>query len=180
MRFFINARAWQLLLFIVGIPMAGMLWYVVLFMPTAESTVLEIVMLAASLWMNAFLITWVLATVTGLHDEIRSLSLGGSLALFKVAIGFLYFVLLLFSLVVGLLSSINDLPDTILNLLNVLVLVGIADYFYIVAFAARTIVKAEQVKVKFSEYFKTFLQIMFFPIGIWFVQPRINKIALKR
>ena len=33
-------------------------------------------------------------------------------------------------------------------------------------------------KVKFDDFFKEFIMILFFPIGIWFLQPRINRLNL--
>lgn len=60
-------------------------------------------------------------------------------------------------------------------------------FFYIVfaflhffAFPAKVLVSLEKDGVaSFGEYFGTALLIFFLPIGIWFVQPRINKVADK-
>ena len=49
--------------------------------------------------------------------------------------------------------------------------------FYCLYFVARTIKTAEsQKKVSFTELVGLFFLIWFFPIGIWFVQPRINRL----
>jgi hypothetical protein len=48
---------------------------------------------------------------------------------------------------------------------------------YSMYFTARTIKTAElQKAVRFDEYIGEFFLIMFFPIGVWILQPRINKI----
>ncbi|MEI7735417.1 MAG: hypothetical protein WCI49_08115, partial [Ferruginibacter sp.] len=50
--------------------------------------------------------------------------------------------------------------------------------FYCIYFVAKTIKTAElQKTVEFSDLIFEFLMIWFFPIGIWIIQPRINKIA---
>lgn len=50
---------------------------------------------------------------------------------------------------------------------------------YTMYFAAKTIKLAElQRPVTFTDFADEFFLIWFFPIGIWFVQPRINELAL--
>jgi len=49
--------------------------------------------------------------------------------------------------------------------------------FYGLTFVARALVTAEkQTKVKADDYIGVFFMLWFFPIGIWFIQPRINKL----
>jgi hypothetical protein len=49
--------------------------------------------------------------------------------------------------------------------------------FYILYFVAKTMKSVEMQKtVTFNDYAGEFFLIWFFPIGIWFLQPRINKI----
>lgn len=49
--------------------------------------------------------------------------------------------------------------------------------FYLLYFVAKTIKTAELKRaVTFAEFVGEFFMIWFFPIGIWFIQPRINKI----
>ena len=53
-------------------------------------------------------------------------------------------------------------------------------YIYIVYFAAKTLKTIELNKeFKFKELSRVFFLILFLPIGIWFIQPRINKIYSK-
>jgi hypothetical protein len=54
---------------------------------------------------------------------------------------------------------------------------AVACIFYCLYFVAKTIKTAElQREVKFSEFAGEFFLIWFFPIGVWMIQPRINKI----
>ena len=49
--------------------------------------------------------------------------------------------------------------------------------FYCMYFAAKTIKTVElQKEVTFNDFAGDFFMIWFFPIGVWFIQPRINKI----
>lgn len=49
---------------------------------------------------------------------------------------------------------------------------------YCIYFTARTIKTAEQKKaVRFDEFVGEFFLIMFFPIGVWILQPRLNKLV---
>jgi hypothetical protein len=58
-------------------------------------------------------------------------------------------------------------------ILHLLSMFGI---FYSLYFVAKTIKTVElQTKVSFSDFAGEFLLIWFFPIGIWVVQPKINK-----
>ena len=50
--------------------------------------------------------------------------------------------------------------------------------FYVLAFAARNIIMAErQSTVSFFDYSGPFFLMWFFPIGVWFVQPRVNRLV---
>lgn len=49
---------------------------------------------------------------------------------------------------------------------------------YCIYFTARTIKTAEQKKaVRFDDFVGEFFLIMFFPIGVWILQPRLNKLV---
>ncbi|WP_040278044.1 hypothetical protein [Psychroserpens damuponensis] len=50
--------------------------------------------------------------------------------------------------------------------------------FYLLYVSSKTIKTVElQKNVSFSDFIGEFFMIWFFPIGIWFIQPRINKIV---
>lgn len=50
-------------------------------------------------------------------------------------------------------------------------------FFYEFYFISKALVSVEKQRMSsLSEYFKEFLMIVFLPIGIWFLQPRIQKI----
>lgn len=50
--------------------------------------------------------------------------------------------------------------------------------FYCLYFVAKTIKTAElQKETSFGDFAGEFFLIWFYPIGIWFIQPKINRIA---
>jgi hypothetical protein len=62
-------------------------------------------------------------------------------------------------------------------LVGVLVFVALFTLFYCLSFMARAIVQRERVRrVTSSEFYSEFVMAVFFPIGIWLLQPRVNKL----
>ncbi|WP_146191780.1 hypothetical protein [Algibacter marinivivus] len=52
--------------------------------------------------------------------------------------------------------------------------------FYMLYFCSKTIKTVElQKEVSFGEFIGEFFSLWFYPIGIWFIQPKINKLAKK-
>ena len=53
-------------------------------------------------------------------------------------------------------------------------------FFYCLAYPAKALKSIESGKdVSLGDYIGDFFLILFFPIGVWFIQPRLNKIAMK-
>jgi hypothetical protein len=49
--------------------------------------------------------------------------------------------------------------------------------FYVLYFVSKSLVLAERSKpASFYDYAVPFLMILFFPIGIWMIQPRVNRL----
>ncbi|WP_299825336.1 hypothetical protein [uncultured Pontibacter sp.] len=74
----------------------------------------------------------------------------------------------------------GTIPLGMLGLLLPMHLFATFCYLYVVYFSARCIASAEKQRIVASnEYIAVLFQIMFLPIGIWFIQPRINRLASK-
>ena len=55
--------------------------------------------------------------------------------------------------------------------------ISMACIFYCLHFVAKALKTAEwQQSVSFSDYLGEFFLLCFFPVGIWFIQPRVNKL----
>ncbi|GAB3537406.1 hypothetical protein GCM10027443_30310 [Pontibacter brevis] len=100
-------------------------------------------------------------------------------------LGMLYFVLytplLLYTLGLMKESALEGhLPYGMLLLLVPMHLLATFCFLYIVYFAARALVSVEQQRVVAAgEFTGAYLQFLFLPLGIWFLQPRLNKLSAK-
>jgi hypothetical protein len=76
----------------------------------------------------------------------------------------------------GKLSAATMLSSTLLFAIP-LQLVFMIGKFYCFYFAAKLIKSAETgTEARFEDFTKEFILLLFFPIGLWFIQPRINKL----
>ena len=74
----------------------------------------------------------------------------------------------------GSLATGGGLPGIVVAM-HLLAMVAI---FYILGFSAKNLIMAErQMPVSFFDYSGPLFLMWFFPIGIWFVQPRVNKLV---
>lgn len=73
-------------------------------------------------------------------------------------------------------STMQD-PTVPIGLIIPLHLVATFGMFYALIFCAKNLVMAErQKRVSFSGYILSFFLLWFYPIGVWFIQPRLNAI----
>ena len=71
--------------------------------------------------------------------------------------------------------SLNSIPFRVL--LITWDLYFFVAFFHMTYFAAKTIIAADKERdVNFKEFLSTMIGYIFFPIGIWFIQPKINKL----
>ena len=98
-------------------------------------------------------------------------------------LGALYFALYILILIytLGLVrESLSDgiLPLGMLALLVPMHLFGTFCYLYVAYFLARSIISVDKRRtVTAGEYISPFIQVIFLPVGIWFIQPRLNKLS---
>jgi hypothetical protein len=86
----------------------------------------------------------------------------------------LQYLALLYLLIYTALFSLDILPNKNLYILSY---IAIAANIYCVYFVSRILVMAElERKVTFSDYIGTFIHIYVFFIGVWWLQPRINRL----
>jgi hypothetical protein len=81
------------------------------------------------------------------------------------------------AVLIVLLVRSHGTPPTALLLLLPIHLFMVFCSFYCMYFAARVIKTAEyQQQTRVNDYIAEIIMIWFFPIGIWFIQPKINKL----
>ncbi|GAA4444815.1 hypothetical protein GCM10023188_47260 [Pontibacter saemangeumensis] len=90
---------------------------------------------------------------------------------------FLYTLLFIYTLTLVKESVLNgNFPYGMLLLLAPMHLLATFCFLYMVYFAAKALVRAEQQRdVRFGEFSGAYFLFMFLPLGIWFLQPRLHK-----
>ncbi|HSJ67238.1 MAG TPA: hypothetical protein VK921_06175 [Anditalea sp.] len=63
---------------------------------------------------------------------------------------------------------------------GIVVFLAIATLLLAISYVAKTLLRAERnAHVHSSDFYSEFVMILFFPIGIWILQPRINDVFIK-
>ena len=167
-RFFLQGRAIDLFLLLVGIfvgeiAIAGA---AIFFYPKLALVVISFVTLLS---LPIFFI-WFNTLGTNLYLKLPS---GNNIKIGLFKFNLIYFCIYFISFTINSTfgGSIN------FGLLFLFHLCAMFSELYVLYFVSKLLVSVEKQQVaKFHEYFLTLLMILYFPIGIWFLQPRIQKI----
>jgi len=196
---FLRARHWQLFLLTFGIPffiqliMMGSMMGSVMSSAATGTDPDPFIMLNYMAFFPIVMILyltvhfgWYYSVAVGLQDKIPS-ELQLNLKRFKFFFFFplTYIVLLIIFMIVGVFGVIQTggEPDALLLGVGLTVVLPLHFFsmfcmFYIIYFVSKTLKMAElQRNVSFSDYAGEFFLIWLYPIGIWFVQPKINELA---
>jgi len=186
---FLRAKHWQLFNVGFGVPMVFYVFQMASIIGASLEgggnsvpverffLIFPIVMLA----MAGTLLGWFYAVGTGLQKRLPE-ELRQSTGFFKVAI---FVPALYIAAILGFMAVVmNGNIDTTFPGSNFLVLIILVVHlfsmfcmFYILNFVAKTIKTAElQRRVTFSDYVGEGLMIWFFPIGVWMIQPTVNRL----
>ena len=180
MEFFIRAKAWKMFFLIIGIP--AIFQYFVFSIIVKEGgfesgiifTLMPIlILIIMSIFLSWF---WVLGTRVNnfISEEIRPKA-----KFFKFSVKYSAVYMLVFQLF--FISSSNGFPvENVFPIIIPLHFFGMYCMFYGLYFISKNIVTAElNQEVTFSKYASTFFLLWLYPIGIWFVQPRVNSLNAK-
>jgi hypothetical protein len=137
----------------------------------------SIVIIIIAVIFYAILPLWIWAVAVGLQERVPE-SIKLKINRFKIffIIPVVYFVIYMtvfFPLIMNF-----ELEPTLFLIIIPLHLFAMFCMLYCLYFTAKTLRTAElQRKVHSGDYIGEFFLIWFFPIGVWFIQPRINKIV---
>lgn len=178
MKQLIKLKHWQLFLLTWGIPLTINIYS---FFDTS------ILFKAFPIILSAFffgILSWVWSIGTGLHKKLPE---GIKLKLWPfrlcIFIPILYMILiLLFSINTEVFEGPNgygkQMGITLLPIIVIIHFVSMALLFLGLRFAAKTLKTIEMGRLAhFTEYSRELFLIWFSPIGIWILQPRLNKLA---
>jgi len=191
---FLNAKHWQLFLLTFGLPiifqimMMGSM-FVSFSDPSQFDTFFDTYFTYYPIIMAIYMFMyfgWFWSIVIGFRGKIPD-QLKVNLNKFKFFFFFPIVYMLIISTFIGSFMSgiLNieadpDIADVgiIFAIIIPLHLFSMFCIFYTLNFVAKTIKIAElQHEVRFSDYAGEFFLMWFFPIGVWIIQPRINKIS---
>ena len=161
----LKAKHWQIFGLIIGIPWILSNW--------AGNTMSSVSMLVVMM----LIFTWFWAVGTGLQEKIPK-NLRMNLKKFKtfLIIPFAYIIFLTVYMGTDLLKGEDN--KGIIGVIIPLHLFSMFCIFYCLYFVSKTIKTVELgKKVTFGDYAGEFFLTWFFPFGIWFVQPKINKLS---
>lgn len=180
---FLEAKHWQLFGLTVGIPLLFLsslvsggdqvVFRFVFFMPLSGVILLLV------------LYGWFWSVGVGLQKKIpQDLRLNVKFFKWTVIFPFIYITLILGTLSYAFSSDWDyieqyiDLLDSALFIILPIHYFTLFCLFYQLYFVSKTIKTMElQRKVTFGDYIGELVLVLLFPIGIWFVQPKINKFA---
>ena len=180
-RLFLRMKHWQFFLLTVGLPFI----FQIVFMGTLVATqnVSAAMTFYFPIMMILFtggLIGWMFSIgfrFNALLPEGANMKIG--FYKFTVIFPVIYTLIILFG-ISGLMTNIeagNDPNPAIFALILPVHFFAMFCMFYMLYFTSKTLKTVElQKKIGFGDYAGEFFLMWFFPIGIWILQPRINKI----
>lgn len=187
-KIFLRAKHWQLFILLFGLPLLPflILFLVVfkdLFIPSARLNLyfdpIELFQFFFSLWSLVYL-GW-FRSVGYLLIQISPDSLVPNKKFFRFSINYsvVYFLVYIFLLEPFLFAS--RLSSVAMSFIFPIHFLSVIIMFYNLIFISRTLAILEKGrKVLSSEYAKFSFLIWFLPIGIWSIQPRINRLYRER
>jgi len=176
---FLKLKHWQLFGLLVGLPMILQIFMMVTIFTTKQSSsalmLLPVIMIIS---MTVFF-GWFYSVGTNLHNKLPE-SVKMNITLFKTFL-FLPVAYICFFVSVILTTmfdgSNGGLNPTYFGIIIPLHFFMMFCMFYLLYFISSTLKAVELGRqVSFNDYAGEFFLIWFFPIGIWFIQPRINEL----
>jgi hypothetical protein len=180
MEYFLKAKHWQIFIIIVVMPFIISVLSDGFLIINENSKINIIFRSVIPLILTAFSTFWILIVSLGLQSKIP-IYIKMDVKIFKL----LYIIPLIFSVffeeLIDIFIGFSNNQEfkaliTLLLIFTSILLIGYC-YGYCAYFAAKTFKTVEQRrKVIFGNFSIEFFLFLFYPIGIWIIQPKINKI----
>jgi len=188
---FLQAKHWQLFGFTIGIPLLFQVFFISSMVSAGDQFDEEIFLrfivfipIVSILFLMVFY-GWMWSVGVGLQEKLPQ-DLKMNVKLFKWAIIFplIYMVLIFGALGLAVGNGLDQIEQNIDWVESALIFIvpmhlfSVFCAFYQLYFVSKTIKTTElRREVVFSDYIGEFFLVWFYPIGIWFIQPKINEIA---
>jgi hypothetical protein len=173
MKWLLNLRAWQLFIFFAGPPVL-FIFLLVVFFPEFDSPLMQYRAIFA-LPPNVMACLWYLSIGVNLQSARDEYNLAKYLWFVRIA----FLIVVAYLIFVGYYTSFVDsetLPDDLIFVV-ISILTGCA-FIYMILFTAKTLRTIELGReVTTGEYVTDAFLLFCFLVGVWIIQPRINKIV---
>lgn len=181
---FLSLQNRHLFFLIIGIPFLAQIILIEVFIGTGDNLSTGVIahLLVMSVVIFASLATYLLWcwSVAMFFYAKAPLHMIKHVARFKLMFVLSLFYVLLFAMSISggnLLSPIEHVERHTLLLIGIHVM-GSGALMYCLYFVARTVKTFElQRKLKFEDFSEEFFLLLFFPLGVWKIQPKINALA---
>ncbi|MHC9511989.1 hypothetical protein [Kangiella sp. M94] len=169
MNIFLKLKHWQLFILLFGVMILSQVMFIGSIKPGEQPNM--ILFMGLSLFLMLIFMSWLWAIATACYEALPE-HLAQSPKVMKV--GIVYAVIYMTS---SSMTFEEMQPNGIMVILHLLAMVAI---FYALGFTAKQLIKLEQQKeVTFVDYSGPFFLFWFFPLGVWFIQPKVNKLLAK-
>lgn len=178
---FLTLKHWQIFGLVLGLQFVFQSFIVGTFI-TSTNPLSSLYFLPVTVnLINGFLFSWYFSIGTYLHKRLPS-QVHMNLKRFKTFLIFPFVYLLLFSAyIVGMFFNVSNGEE--INPSNYILVIPLHLFslfciFYCLHFIAKALKSVEyQRPVTLNEFTGELLLLWIYPIGIWFIQPRINKLS---
>lgn len=173
----LKLRAWQLFVILVGLPFcfSALLVSPLISSNQVNAEVLFTVVPLFVLVYGGIIFLWFWALGVGLNELIPE-KIRPRAKFFKFGVMYSAAYMVLFQ-TVFLLSVNGHKIDDLLPIVALMHLFAMYCMFYSIHFISKNLVTHEQQReVEFESYSVVFFLLWLFPIGVWFIQPRLNKL----
>jgi len=184
METFLKAKNWQIFLIIVGIPiLIEILDSFIVLSGSGEAFTFRAVLRFILIIPFITFYFWIYSVGYLLNERITN-SLNTKTGYFALSVwtsAFSLFFLFIFVFFIW-----DDWEQFIIEnnltyiVFGIMVFLALATLLLALSYVAKTLVRAERnADVKSADFYSEFVMLLFFPIGIWLIQPRINEIHAK-
>ena len=174
-------KHWQVFLLVVGIPLVLQLIQNIIFLSSADGNAADYGNSLGLLLILPLLVYYGWIGSVGSAYSQRNTAVNMPLGRFRLSLGtsvICSILLLVYFWAYPQYLRATDHEEAVpIILIGVLVFVALFTLFYCLSFMARATVQLERGRrVTSSEFYSEFVMAVVFPIGIWLLQPRINRL----
>jgi hypothetical protein len=172
MQFFIRAKAWMLFVaFIAPMLFSNAIIIVGSLSGGGMDSSLRAFAVGWVLWVAVF-VSWLWSLGTFLHQLVET-ETRMRVHVFKIGLGYAAMYMIVLSAL--MFQGLHEL-EVFRWLMPPFHMLAMACMFYSIYFVAKNLAMAEKKRVSFPDYAGYFMFLWFFPLGVWAIQPRINKL----